>query len=352
MHFPSFVTTILIADRYHGAPAALIIGAVIGIFLQSLALLSLSAFPNQTIKDVLREGGVSRWISVPLHWYLIISKYVMGLLWGFIFAKLFSLHQVFSDSEYVITGLLVVAVLYAVRQESVTILFVLEVSIVLTLPFTAIFFVNTISDNQISWDAIGHGATYVRTLPTWEGIAAASFLFSGFTYLTWFQKDIGWKTSNGRPSFSRILLITTGSGVFLLLAGYFIPIGFFGMEALEHLNFMWFSVTDSVRMEWFVVERVAYLYILLMALFTFIIIISSWHFAFEFAKSMFINRPKKAEWLILAVFAAVPFGLLYVADMNLWIRISRYYLISQMIGNLCLVALLIYSARKKSYAYV
>lgn len=297
------------------------------------------------------EVRVSKWISVPLYWYLIVSEYALGLLWGFMFAKLIILSQVLSDSQYVITGLIVVLVLYAVRQESVTILFVLEILFLLILTFSTTIFVKTISDNQLSWDAIGHAVTYVRTLPTWGGISAAAVLFSGFTSLTWYQKDIGWKASNGRFRFTRILLITTVSGVFMLLVGYFVPIGFFGMEALEHLNFIWFSVVDSVRMEWFVVERTVYLYLVLLMIFTFFGVISSWHIAFEFAKSMYINRSRKAEWLFLAVFAAVSFGFIYVADIISWVLISQYYLISRLIGNMCLVALLIYSAQKKSYIH-
>jgi hypothetical protein len=105
-------------------------------------------------------------------------------------------------------------------------------------------------------------------------------------------------------------------------------------------------------MKWFVVERLVYLYMLIFALLTFFGVISSWHIAFDYAKSFLINRSRKVEWLLLAVFAAVPFGFVYVADINLFIRIGRYFVISRMIGNVCLAVLLIYLARKKSNAHV
>ncbi|NWL89925.1 hypothetical protein DMN77_20455 [Paenibacillus sp. 79R4] len=351
MSFPSVVPYILIEDRYHGAPAALIVGLFFGVVIQSLALYAFSAFPGQTLNDILTQGGVPKVVIKCLNAYLIVTEYFLGLLLGFQFTKLFSMNPAISVSSYAILGLFVAFVILAARQTSLTILFILEILFVIILPFFALFVITTIFNKQVSWDAIEYGADFVKTIPTWGGIAAAFSLFTGFIPLMALNKEIKWRTANGDFKLSRIFWVTAFLGFILLLNTYFVPIGYFGMNGSGSLNHIWYLVADSVRMEWYIFGRFSYIFLLLTTIFTISSIMGSWFISLYFAKSLFIKNSRK-EWLILAGFAAVPFGFMYVGDLSLWVKVSRVFLFGRMVGSCCLVVFLIYCSRRMRKRYV
>lgn len=99
-----------------------------------------------------------------------------------------------------------------------------------------------------------------------------------------------------------IVLISIGT----LFTTYFIPIGFNGFEGINELVYPWISTTDSIRMDYFIIERVLFMFLLFYLGIAFLSILIHWHAAVEFLKFTFNLEKIKYKDKVIGIFLPLP----------------------------------------------
>jgi hypothetical protein len=132
----------------------------------------------------------------------------------------------------------------------VQLVFVLSVPLIVMLLFKALF-------AEMRWDYVLAMIPYTAVSPDLESLAAASFYYSGYTYLAMLNPRM-----EKRPRI-RGILICYLLGIPMSLLSYIIPLGILGPDAVGTVRLTWFVTADALRLDLFVIERVLFLFLLL-----------------------------------------------------------------------------------------
>lgn len=121
-------------------------------------------------------------------------------------------------------------------------------------------------------------------------------------------------------------------GAMAFVTTYFIPIGLLGFDAVGNVVYPWITTSDTLRLEFFVVERVIYIFLLLYLAISFLSVLIHWHVTFELLKS--IMWFKKLQWkqrnltpyLFISLFWLVSLLSVNYLTENHLIQYSSYFL--------------------------
>lgn len=77
-----------------------------------------------------------------------------------------------------------------------------------------------------------------------------------------------------------------------MLLTFLVPIGYFGTVAIDRHVYTWFSTADSIRMEYFIIERMLFIFYFAYLSLSLVSVIVHWHGGLELFKGA-ISSVKK-----------------------------------------------------------
>lgn len=301
-----YVPNILFTHKTGGSVISLFIAPIISGAFMLIMIHSLSKFPNKGLPEIL-ENGMPKWLGKP---FLLL----LGIMWfwaaiaGILSLVVITLRYInpdIPDSTLVI--LFTIFTVWIIRFKSTTILYSLEILLIFSVPIILFIMFKSYSSNQVTWNSVIEASNYIFHYPNWNTIAATTYSFTGYVNMIIFNRVF-----KGRFTvlpFLGMLLVGFGT----LVTIYIIPIGYLGFDAVDYYTFPWISTTDSMRMEYGVIERVMYLFLIFFFNIAILGILLHGHVGYELLKSVFSwKKATKTQlnmmhWGILLVFAVVVF---------------------------------------------
>ncbi|MFE8700513.1 GerAB/ArcD/ProY family transporter [Cytobacillus sp. FJAT-54145] len=339
-----FVPRILIDNRKDGAVMAILIAIPIGLLMAYLFAKFMSKVPRKDVKEILDEAKVSKWISRPLLIYLIIIWFSAGIIALLAFTDI-TKRFINPDIDVIyIAMLFLVFVSWSSALPSKKVLYVLELILLVNLPLTSFIFFKAFVNDNLSWMNMLEAGTHIGNIPTIHSIAAATYVFTGYINLVIFNRLF----SKGINLKYFWLLIPVGFGV--LFTTYFLPIGYYGFDGIGEFTYPWLSTADAIRIKFFFVERVFFIFLLMYVGISLINVIVHWHVGLEMIKSLLpkkvddtkgILKWVKLDYLILSFFSILYLYIQFYVDELTVFKMSEWWLVirlpSEYIGALFII---------------
>lgn len=345
-----FVPKILLEHRYSGAIMSILVAAPVGTLLLYQYAKAVSAFPGKSFAEI-SSVHISKWFSS-----LLLG--VMGIAW--LFAGMISIigythitkRFVNPDmSETVILLLFIAVLLFASKLRTDSVLNAVEIVLVVNIPIIILVFIQSIRNPYLKWDSMFDAVTHMWHLPSWDGVAAATYLFTGYVNMVVVNHIFQGKGKTFK--FQPRYLISVGVlGLLVMINSYMIPIGIHGMAQVGNQVYPWVSTADSLRIEFGVVERVLYMFVLVYTTVTLTSSVIHWHVGVELLKNMRqqwkpIQHDGRWTWGILLLFAAVTLGVnAYIVEEDLF-ELSKFWLNLRLCFEVLVVAVMVYCARRE-----
>lgn len=348
----NYVPRILIQDRYNGALLSMIIALGIGMVLLLLFAKLLAKFPQQGLPEIMHKF-LPRWIGIPLLVLMSSIWFTSSVLTLVGFVDLTNRFISPDVSPYlVLVGFLVVVGLSA-RLDSESILYGLEIVLYMTFPLIVYMVFRVFSSPYYSWDAVLQVITYLWRVPQYKTVAAATYVFAGYTNMVIFNRVF--KRLRIRHFWLIVLL-----GINTLVISMFAPIGFLGAEGAGDYVYPAFSTIDSLRIRYFIIERMIYVFYVVYMCLSLVNSIIHWHVSKELLMGAFkkvslsgvdtpkeIKGRKKMEWWILGVYSVIVYISSLLLDQFTLAELAVIFLDTRLIGEIVLFALLFYFVMRR-----
>jgi hypothetical protein len=275
-----YVPSILIDNRYEGTVLAIPIGILIGTTFLYLFTISLNKFPAKGVPEVLEY--LPNWFRIGFLVYFSIMWFLAGCVALMAFNNI-TIRMVNPDipGTYMIGIFAIGILLILARLKTKNILYLIEIILVINLPLIFIILSQSFFSEYFTWPSIIEVAGHFKAIPSFEVIAACSFVFSGYTNMVVFNKVFKEKINVKRLWFIPIL------GLFNLLTTVFIPIGYWGADGVGELTYPWIATADTLFIEFGPIERLITPFILLYVSISIISVVVHWHVALEVIKTLF-----------------------------------------------------------------
>lgn len=231
-----------------------------------------------------------------------------------------------------------VAVVARMRSDSV--LRALEVLLVINVPLVTLLVVKSFFSKEFNWWAVRDIWTHTNQLPSFSTVATATFIFTGYTSMAIFNKQIKIK-----GSWVKHALLISVMGLTTLSTTLLIPIGFHGTEAVAHYLFPWVITSDSMRLEFFVIERVLYLFLLLYLMIDLTNSTISWHAGLQMFTTALSGKWVSATCIVLFVALTYLLNLL-IKDHYTMAQTSEKWLTLRFCSEFFYVAVTVFSVRR------
>ncbi|QJC52982.1 GerAB/ArcD/ProY family transporter [Paenibacillus albicereus] len=326
-----FVPSVLLQERMTGAVSSLLVAILLGTLTAYAATSALARFPGLGVPEILRLY-LPEWIVKPL-----LALFACGFFFASSLALVgytLLLNRVLTPDLPAWNLLLVLGVIciYGSTRSSMTLLFLMEMTMVLALPVILFILFKGIRSPDVAWNAIYTVAQYVTVRPTLTSVAAGTFIFTGYINLAIFNRL-------HPPNFrlkGRWLIPILGSGI--LLTTFFLPIGYHGTMAVDRYMYVWTQTADSMTMSFGFIERVLFLFLLVYLALTLLYTSIGWHQSIELLRSMrkdikievdHTKTPKSSWWISIAFFGLSVVSMFYT-DEKLTIEVAELWLTIRM----------------------
>ncbi|MDQ8738565.1 GerAB/ArcD/ProY family transporter [Paenibacillus sp. LHD-38] len=346
-----YVPHILINFRYTGAVSSMLIGIVVGTVLVYMYTSAMARFPGKGLPEILK-------FYCP-KWLVTVNMIFFGIMWWFattivVVAYAVLINRFFNPdaNSIIILLMLVLACGYAATRSTLTVMFVVEIGLIVNAPVILFVLFKATRSTQLNWDAIHVVANYVTAMPTLTCIAAASFIFTGYINLSLFNRLFP-------PNFRfKFRFIYPFFGAMIMLITFFVPIGFHGTEGVNQYIYIWSLTADSLLMQYGFIERVLFLFLIVYLNLTLVYTMSGWHQAMEFIKSCFpsskpeIDSPKTpvSNYVIVGIFALLTLIYLVMTNEKMNMLFTSYWLVVRLFVELYVVIWVFVLSRRRSKA--
>lgn len=291
IHTILFIPRVNVDERYDGAVMSLFVGPVIGSVLMLVFSGAMRKFKGKGLPEVAAHFLPTA-IRVPL---LLVcglgSMTAGGFVWihcAYIMAKYLNPDMALS----VLLILFVAVTCLAAAQSSKTVLFGTEIIFILAVPLLLLVLVHGIFNESMNYDAVKAMLDYTWIAPSWNSVSASSYTFAGFIGLAIFNREFADVRS------FKFLWLFPIIGLALVLASFFIPVGYLGTDGIDDYIYTWVSTVDAIRIKYVFIERVISVYLLLLLIMTFVFTMITWHVGSQLISSCFRPyNPRKTDWL-------------------------------------------------------
>lgn len=328
-----FIPKILIENRLDGAVMAILIAIPVGVAATFSFVWAINKFPGQGLLEILTTTKSPKWLSSMLLSYVTIIWYTAGLITLLSYTYIIERFINPDMDGVLIFLLLIILVIYGASSKTEKVLYIIEIGLIFIVPLAVIIFFKSIVSTSLSWDDIRAVSTHIWKVPNWSTIAAATYIFTGYVNMVIFNRLFKKKIKTWP------ILILPIFGFINLFTTMFLPIGFFGIDGIEAIQYPWIATSDTLRMEFGFIERVLFIFLLIYIVIALLSSIVHWHVGLEFAKSLFPvknkENPKVTNGLLIS-FATAAFLIYFIVDEKqiynfgkLWIsiRMPSEYLI-------------------------
>ncbi|AWB43594.1 hypothetical protein DCC85_04715 [Paenibacillus sp. CAA11] len=344
----NYVPRILIAYRFKGALMSIVISVIIGTLIIFTATKLYSRFPKKGLPEIYHSC-----MSKPLAGILLLLAgalwYMAGLITLISFVDI-SIRYISPDISrlWIMIGFLV-AVALSSRLSSESVLYGLEITMLLTLPFILYILLKMLINPAFNWDAVMQVGTYFMHKPSFPSITAATFIFSGYANLVIFNRVF-------HPIKRYRVWLLGVLGLIILLISMLVPIGYLGTIDVERHVFTWFSAADSVRIGLFIVERMIFLFYFIYLVLSLVSVIIHWHVCLELLKGIGSVKKKKEgpqmkDWGYIILFSLVALFMLSLEQfsinlLGMWFLNIRFY------GEIIIISSLFYCYQRNRRARI
>ncbi|ARF17012.1 GerAB/ArcD/ProY family transporter [Sporosarcina ureae] len=333
---------ILFAKSEDGAIITMIMALFFGVFMNWALINSFKAFPGKNLPQIL-STYVSKWVSIPALLVLGTIWYIAGLQTLITYIDIMLRYLTPEMSIYIIIGMFVLTISFGVIMQSRSILYILELVLVMLLPGVVYYLLKLYFEKQLSWDQVTLAMSYIDNPPDYTVFSTIAFLFVGSFDIIIFNSLLKKKMVFGIKQ----ALIVFFLGAFVIFTSYFIPIGMLGFEKIEAVLYPWLITSDSIRMKFGIIERVIFIFLLIFLAIAFLNIILHWHVSFKLFENVFGVKNMSAGMkknisigIMVVVFWTIAiFATLKVTEYDLFLY-SKYYFNSIPISFLGLMLLM------------
>ncbi|RNB78536.1 hypothetical protein EDM56_30535 [Brevibacillus fluminis] len=275
------VPKVLIEHRFDSATIGLVTGFVIGTILMFLFVRFMKAFPEEGLPEILQKA-TAPWFFWPFLFINALMFFFAGAitLIGFSTISVRFINPEISTTQTLLLFLLLVG--WIASRKSIALIFTVELLFLINIPLILIIYSKAFSSATMDWVAVKEvisSSTY--TIPSYSTVAAASYLFSGYTNFLIFNRYMK------KEFIVRVPWLIPITGFITLVTTFFIPIGFYGTDAVGDLTFPWISSADSIRFEYGIVERVVFMFLTLYISISLLSACVHWHVSIQLFQSLF-----------------------------------------------------------------
>ncbi|OOC63858.1 GerAB/ArcD/ProY family transporter [Paenibacillus ihbetae] len=344
----NYVPRILIQDRFGGVLMSMLIAVPVGSLLMYVFSKLLQRFPGEGLPEIF-HSVFPVWISGFLLILYGLAWYFSSVITLISFMDITSRYISPDVSPYIVlTGFLVVVGLSA-RLDSESLLYALEMVLYIAMPLIAYMAWRVFSNPYFSWDSVRQIITYAWNMPNYRTIAAATYIYTGYINMVVFNRIF--RRFKMKHIFSIILV-----SIVSLFISLFAPIGILGANGAGEHVYPAFSTVDAMRIRYFIIERMIYVFFVVYMILSLMNSIIHWHvgkelvlggFKLEGEKPSLLPKKRKAEWWVLALFAVIIFVLATVINQYTLNDMAIVFLDVRFAGEILLVILLIYAAMRR-----
>lgn len=338
-----FVPKFLIKYRFDGMLFSIIIAIFAGMLLMYIDAKVYARFPEQGFPEI-----VNYRMKMPLKILVLVGFAIFWFSAGILtlFGYIDILHR-FINPELSKVWLLVIFLLilcFVIQLPTKKIMYLLEITLIINVPFIAFVFIKAVSSDYMSWDSVFEVGTHFYTMPNIQSVAVASYIFSGYANIIIFNRLF----KNQIKSINFVLIF--GVSILTLFTSVMIPIGMHGADGIDEYLYPWIIMVDSIRLPYSPIERALFLFLMLYINITIISVSVHWHVAFELIKGIYSNKKcKKKNRLVLALFFLIPLLLIIRIDYMHPDLISMYWLIARLfIEVLAVIGFFFFLKRRKA----
>ncbi|MEK8131843.1 GerAB/ArcD/ProY family transporter [Paenibacillus filicis] len=338
----NFVPRTLIDHRFDGALMSIAAAIVVGSAMMVLVTWSIQKIPGMGMPELYAKVFPA-WLSRVLLGVNMCFWYLGGAVTLLSFVDI---TQRFISPDVpqtlILTGFLLI-VCWSALKNSRTIVFALEAILLMNLPLIIYFFVKSVLNRHFSWDAVFSMLTHVWNAPNFSSMSGAIFIFTGYESVIILNRVL-----KPLPVKRLWLLSTLSLGV--LLTTFLIPIAFHGTIGVGNHSYPWFSTADSIRIVYFVFERVLFMFYLIYLMMSLMNAIINWHIGVELFKSMFTPTGQstyahRGGVVLILVFAAVTYALREM-DYFSFQQYGILFLQIRFIAEMLYVLIFVYAVRR------
>lgn len=283
------VPRILLSESKNGALISIALGTIAGVMITFVTVRFFKRFPGQDLIGLLKNN-TSKWFSIPVTLYFAIHWYIAGLITLVTFTFILVRFLTPETSIITIAFSLLIIVSFGILIKTKSVLYMLEITIVLFFPFIIFLFLKSFFNDVFELDYVRVAIMYFYKAPSYSAFTASSYLFLGIVNLVVFNQFFTKKIKLGVLPLTAIGLI----GAFFLFLTYFIPIGIGGFDEIDKLIYPWISTSDSIRMRFGIVERLMFIFLLIFLAVAILSIVIHWHISAKLFESVF--GLKKLKW--------------------------------------------------------
>jgi len=345
---PYFLT----ADRYGGAVMSIVLSPIFGYIFLYMFTSSLSKFPGKALPEIF-SLFYPKWIVNIVMVYKAVLIGIAGALVISTYAVIITSFLNPNANQYVMLMLLLIVCAYAATRSTVSIAFILEISLLLSLPVIAFVMYKTINNPLMNWDAIHVIANHVDHMPTLLSFACASFVFTGYLNMGLFNRilppNFKFKYIWSYPIIAFIVLVIT----------FFVPIGIHGTETVSQYIFLWSATADSTRMMYGFIERMLFVFLIVLINISLTFTMVGWHMVIEYIRTIIPNNvvnpdEKKAplrSYIIAGCIIIITFVTMLKVTDDLMLKFTAYFLIFRLFSETLTTTWIFILSRKKVRKY-
>jgi hypothetical protein len=334
-----YVPNIMIAERFDGSTTAILAAVPIGMVLLVVFVGAINRVPGKSLHEIM-SAAFPAWAAKALTFYFACNWLVAGSLTLIGYSQIAQRYIMQNTSQWPILLLFVLLVVGAARLTTKSVLFGLEVLFVLNIPLVGLLIIKSFLSQEFNWWAVRDVWTHTNELPDLRTVAAATFVFSGYANMAVFNEHVQINILRLRH-----LLVISVMGLLTLTTSLSIPVGYHGTEAVAHYIFPWVITADAMRLEYFFVERVVYVFLLLYLMIALLSSIVSWHAGSRMFNDMFSF--KRARDIMLGVFVAIVFFLNTRLQNHFALsKFAELWLIIRFLSEFIFVAVTVYAVRR------
>jgi len=318
---------------------AIAISFVIGMILLYLFTQAAQVFPDKDIFEIAQITNQKWYLYLFLTLKTVLSLLSTNLvIGGYTLIVTRYLNPEGNVASIVIIMLVIVG--FAATRNLLSVAYIVEFMTAVSIPFIAFIVFKTFTNPIFNFDSVFAVTQHYKSLPNLLTISSAAFLFSGYSHLGLFKnqekKPLKFRYSWPAPVVVLVLLVIT----------IFVPIGMLGTEASAQYKFVWSVATDATQMPYGFIERLMFIFIVVLLSVAVTYIVSTLsqvidvikRFLLQFKKDKNKKDPKFLSLYIYAIFAILVF--LYGMNTNdfLFEELAKWYLMMHFIvETLCTI---------------
>lgn len=343
----SAVPTILLRYRNDGAVLSLIVGIILGLVIVIVYTKFFNAFPGKAFPELLVQT-TSKWFYYPLLFFMAVMWFIAGISTLITYSFLL-IRYLTPEIPIMLIGLtLILSIIFGCFMKTDRVLYTIEIVFVINFPIIIFIIIKAYTSKNLNWDFIREAMLHVVQAPNIHAVSSSIFLFLGVVNLVIFNRFFTQKQNFGLKQIIVLVFIAIAT----TFTTYFIPIGFHGSESIGELVYPWIATSDSMRMRYFVIERLVYVFLLLYLSMAFLSILIHWHVAVELFKFIFKLEKMKFKginigYIILIVFFTVSslYIIVSLTEYQLF-QYSKYFFNIAVVNFFAMIFLFIYIIRR------